>query len=185
MNDEKLQPKEQIFVKEFLVDLDAPAAAIRAGYSPKAARNQGYEILKRSRIQRAIKKAMDERSKRTEVSADFVLTNLVELTKRCMQKVPVMVYSKFDKGFVQAHEEVEHDDGSITSEGVWKFDALGANKALRSLGDHLGLFKVVHTNDPDNPIPAGSNVIFYIPENGRIKNPNNKTASGLSGGVSK
>ncbi len=178
-----LAEKQKLFVKEYLIDLNAKQAAIRAGYSKRSAHALGYAMLKVPKIQAAITAAMGEREKRTEINADYVLSNLVELTDRCMQKVPVMV--KKGKFFVQKTEEYEQPNGEITHEGVWKFDSLGAAKALRMLGEHLALFKTVHSNDPENPIPSGSNVIFYIPDNGRIKTENNQAASGLSRKVPK
>jgi hypothetical protein len=71
-----LTAKQQRFVEEYLVDLNATAAAIRAGYSEKTARSIGHELLSKPEIQAAIEAALAERSKRTEITADDVLQRL-------------------------------------------------------------------------------------------------------------
>ncbi|WP_425602941.1 terminase small subunit [Hoeflea algicola] len=65
-----------MFVKEYLVDLNATQAAIRAGYSKRNADKIGPELLGKTRIAEAISKAKDERSGRVEVTADMVLERL-------------------------------------------------------------------------------------------------------------
>jgi len=74
-----LTPKQQLFVKEYLVDLNATQAAIRAGYSKKTARQIGEQNLSKLDIAAEIKKAMDERGKRVEITADRVLQELAKL----------------------------------------------------------------------------------------------------------
>jgi len=166
-NDQKkLTPKEAQFVREYLIDLNATQAAIRAGYSEKSAYSTGWDNLRKPEIQEALAKVMAKRAEKADITAEFVLGSLKELAERCMQKVPVMV--KVGKDWVQATEEVEHEDGTVTREGVWKFDSKGANSSLRSLGDHLGLFKTIFSNDPDNPLPSNVTII-KLPSNGRDK----------------
>ena len=53
----KLTPKQELFCKEYLIDLNAKQAAIRAGYSPKTAGEQGYENLNKPHLQAYITKA--------------------------------------------------------------------------------------------------------------------------------
>ncbi|MDX1489247.1 MAG: terminase small subunit [Acidiferrobacterales bacterium] len=71
-----LTPKQQRFVGEYLIDLNATQAAIRAGYSEHTAKQQGYENLTKPYVQEAIAEAMLERSERTELSQDWVLAEL-------------------------------------------------------------------------------------------------------------
>ena len=71
-----LNARQQIFVREYLVDLNATQAAIRAGYSAKTAGQIGFELLKKPEIQEALTKAMKERAERTEVNADRVLREI-------------------------------------------------------------------------------------------------------------
>lgn len=72
-------PKQQRFVEEFLVDLNATQAAIRAGYSPASARLQGHRMITDDNIQNAIRLGMDERSERTRITADRVLEELAAI----------------------------------------------------------------------------------------------------------
>ncbi|MCO7513725.1 terminase small subunit [Pseudomonas guariconensis] len=74
-----LTAKQQRFVVEYLVDLNATQAAIRAGYAPARAREQAYQLMKKPEVKAAIEKAMAERSKRLKVDADYVLQRLVEI----------------------------------------------------------------------------------------------------------
>ncbi len=71
-----MTPKQQRFVEEYLIDLNATQAAIRAGYSENAAKEQGYENLTKPHIAEAIAEAMAVRSERTKIDADWVLARL-------------------------------------------------------------------------------------------------------------
>ena len=69
----KLSPKQERFVHEYLVDLNALQAAIRAGYSKDTAGAIGHENLKKPEIQAAIAKARQEQQERTQITADSVV----------------------------------------------------------------------------------------------------------------
>ena len=71
-----MTPKRIAFVQEYLKDLNATQAAIRAGYSERTAGQTGHEILKFPEIQAALADAQAERSERTKVDAAFVLNGL-------------------------------------------------------------------------------------------------------------
>ena len=71
-----LTPKQARFVEEYLVDLNATQAAIRAGYSERSARKQGHDNLKNPRIEAAITAAQAARSERTQITADQVVSEL-------------------------------------------------------------------------------------------------------------
>ena len=75
----KLTQKQQQFVEEYLVDLNATQAAIRAGYSAKTADVQGSRMLGNVKVQQAISEAMAERSKRTGVNQDRVVLELAKI----------------------------------------------------------------------------------------------------------
>ncbi len=68
-----LTPKQKRFVAEYLVDLNATAAARRAGYSAKTADRIGPELLGKTCVSEAIQQAIREREKRTEITQDMVL----------------------------------------------------------------------------------------------------------------
>ena len=102
-------------------------AAIRAGYSERTASRIGPQLLGKTCVREAIEKAQAKRARRVEVTQDYVLSNLVEVVERTMQRAPVLDR----KG-----EQVTDEEGRA----VWTFDAKGANRALELLGKHLGIF---------------------------------------------
>lgn len=71
--------KQKLFVEEYLIDLNATQAAIRAGYSPDTAKEIGCENLTKPNIKALIDKAMAERSKRTGINQDRVLNELAKI----------------------------------------------------------------------------------------------------------
>nr|WP_281375564.1 terminase small subunit [Haloferula luteola] len=71
-----MTPKQQMFCEEYLVDLNATQAAIRAGYSEATAKEIGFENLTKPHIQTEVQRLMVERSKRVELTADRVLQEL-------------------------------------------------------------------------------------------------------------
>jgi phage terminase small subunit len=75
----KLNDKQHRFVDEYIIDLNATQAAIRAGYSPRTAEWQGPQLLGKPHVSEAIQKAIERRSRRTEINADYVLNRLVEI----------------------------------------------------------------------------------------------------------
>lgn len=74
-----LTPKQGRFVAEYLVDLNATQAAIRAGFSEKTAAEQGHQLLQKTSVAEAIAVAMAERGQRTKVTADRTLLELERL----------------------------------------------------------------------------------------------------------
>jgi phage terminase small subunit len=62
------------FVSEYLIDLNATQAAIRAGYSENTAEVQGPRLLGNVRVQAAIAEATEQREKRTQITQDYVLS---------------------------------------------------------------------------------------------------------------
>ena len=119
---------------EYLVDLNAAQASIRAGYSEESAKEIGYENLTKPHIQEEIQRLMNERKERVQITSDYVLNNIIEISERCMQKKKVMV--RDGKHWVQ---KTEYDDDG-NEQGVWEFDARGALKAQELLGKHIKLF---------------------------------------------
>lgn len=102
----KLTAKQQRFCDEYLIDLNATQAAIRAGYSENTARQQGQRLLTNVDIQNEISKRKNDRVERTEITQDLVLKELLAIAKvnatdyaRIIEK-PVMIES--DGEMVQA-----------------------------------------------------------------------------------
>lgn len=138
-----MTPKQQRFVDEYLIDLNATQAAKRAGYSEKTAHSQGERLLRNVEIAQALNAAQSARSERTKITADYVLLGLQEVAERCLQRAPVMT------GRGEDREQLLDEEGR----NVWEFDAAGANKAFELLGKNLKLFtdKVSHSGEEGAP----------------------------------
>lgn len=77
-----LTKKQKAFIQEYLVDLNATQAAIRAGYSKKTAYSIGQENLSKPEIRQALQEAQKRREKRTEVTQDYVIAKLREIVEK-------------------------------------------------------------------------------------------------------
>ena len=77
----KLTDKQRTFVAEYLVDLNATQAAIRAGYSAKTANEQGARLLTNVSVAAAIAEAQAERAKKTQRTALDVLKDIQAVSK--------------------------------------------------------------------------------------------------------
>lgn len=80
-----LSPKQERFCQEYLIDLNATQAAIRAGYAPRSAAARGSRLLCSPDIRAAIEAAMQERSRTVERTAQDVLRDLQSLTQEAWQ----------------------------------------------------------------------------------------------------
>ena len=136
--------KQKRFVEEYLIDLNATQAAIRAGYSPDTAKSIGSENLTKPDLQVRIAKAMAERSKRTGVNADRVV---MELAKIAFVNAGDVIDAETATLKPDAARE---DTAAIQSVKVKTFGEDGLEreikmadklKALELLGKHLGMFK--------------------------------------------
>lgn len=141
----KLTIKQQCFVNEYLIDLNATQAAIRAGYSAKTADQQGSRMLANVKVQQAIAEAMAERSKRTGVNQDRVV---LELAKIAFVKMTDIVNSDGeirsdatddDLACIESvkYKRSDSDTGSMEEREVKVASKL---KALELLGKHLGMW---------------------------------------------
>ena len=83
-----LTPKQKRFVAEYLIDLNATAAAKRAGDSEKNAGKIGPELLGKTRISAAIQEAIQRRSQRTEVTQDYVIGKLKAIADKKASDAP-------------------------------------------------------------------------------------------------
>lgn len=79
MGDKKLTPKQERFCQEYLIDLNATQAAIRAGYSEKTAYSIGQELLKKPEIMAEIDAALAKHSNKLEISAERVLAEIARM----------------------------------------------------------------------------------------------------------
>ncbi len=111
-----LTPKQQAFVDEYVIDLNATQAATRAGYSARTANEQGARLLANASVSEAIAKAIKERSKRVQRTADDVMRDLAAIRADAMQ----IVYDK---------------DGNAVM-----LDKASAIKTLELEGKHLAMW---------------------------------------------
>lgn len=68
-----MTPKQEAFVREYLIDLNATQAAIRAGYSQQTAEQQGHQLLKKTSVAEAVAQAQAERAEKCDIDALWVL----------------------------------------------------------------------------------------------------------------
>lgn len=76
-----LTPKQQRFVQEYLIDLNATQAAIRTGYSAKTAEVQGCRLLSNAKIAQAVSDAMKARAEDTGIDQKMVIAGLIQEAK--------------------------------------------------------------------------------------------------------
>lgn len=147
-----LTAKQEAFVIEYLVDLNATQAAIRAGYSENTARFIGAENLTKPYIQAAIQKAQEERAKRTEITADRVLKEYARLGFFDPRKLfdsegkPIPIQDLDDDtaaaiAGLDVMEEYEGFGDNRTFVGYTKkYKIVDKKGALDSIAKHLGMF---------------------------------------------
>ena len=146
----KLTAKQERFCEEYLIDLNATQAAIRAGYSVESAGSIGSENLTKPEIRERVESAMAERSKRTGITADRVLlelgkvafvnpTDLIDPENGSVKETA----SPEDRAAIAAIrvKQIPTECGMGVEREVRMADKL---KALEMCGRHLGMFK-------DNP----------------------------------
>lgn len=164
----KLTPKQALFVQEYLVDLNATQAAIRAGYSEDTAGAIGHENLNKPGISTAIQNAMDLRAERTGITVDRVLVQLARMGfadirqiftegghLRDIASLPEDVAASVQSVEVVTRPGAEVDEnGNRTIEYVHKIKLADKKGALELLGKHLSLFadRVEHTGKDGGPI---------------------------------
>ncbi len=139
--------KQKRFVEEYLIDLNATQAAIRAGYkagNKQRASEIGAQLLQNTQVSKAIQQAMAERSKRTGVNADRVVQELAKIAF-------VNAVDVIDPETATVKRDASCDDtAAIQSVKVKTFGEDGLEreikmadklKALELLGKHMGMFK--------------------------------------------
>ena len=154
MSDE-LTAKQQRFVDEFLVDLNASQAAIRAGYSRKTAAQIGHENLKKPEVAAAIASRQQALQAKLEVTQERVIAELAKIGFANMADYmragpggdPYLDFSALTRDQAAALQEVTTDTyvegGGEEAREVKrvKFKLADKRAALVELGRHLGLFK--------------------------------------------
>lgn len=139
-----LTPKQKRFVDEYLVDLNATQAAIRAGYSQKRASEIGYQLLQKTTVQTAIQRAQEVLQYRTKITQDMVVQELVKVAF-----ANGATYARVGGGGTRVEltdtDKLTIDQRAAIScikEGKYGIEVSTYDKvrALELLGKHLGVF---------------------------------------------
>ena len=145
----ELTPKQQMFCKEYLIDLNATQAAIRAGYSAKTAEWIGPQLLGKSHVAAEIQDKMDKRAAKIEITADKVLQEIAKMAFANVQDLydehgilkPISELPRDVAAAVQSVKVNLTEACAVQEVKLW--DKKGT---LELLGKHLKLFtdKVEH-----------------------------------------
>ncbi|KAA0970298.1 terminase small subunit [Aureimonas fodinaquatilis] len=163
-----LDGKRGRFVEEYLVDLNATRAAIRAGYSARSAEVTGHRLLRDAKIADAISNAQRDRSRRTELTVDRVLLELgriglSDIRGAFTDKGSLLPPEEWTDDFAASVAAVEvisrntnekDEDGRTVIEHVHKVRLWDKNSALEKIGKHLAMFidRHEHTGKGGGPL---------------------------------
>ena len=107
-----LTPKQQRFVEEYLIDLNATQAAIRAGYSEKTAQEIGSENLSKPMVAKAIAEAQEKLSNKAQVTVEMVVQGLLneakDLSEGSTQSARVSAWAHLGKHLGIFKDKIEH-----------------------------------------------------------------------------
>jgi phage terminase small subunit len=159
-------PKQEQFCREYLIDLNATQAAIRAGYSAKTAGQTANENLKKPQIQARVAELQNERQERTDITADRVLEALATIAfmdpRRVYRPDGQINPTEIPDDLAKAVAGIEPGQYGT------KIKFNDRLKALELIGRHLAMF----TDKVETKITEGQ-VTIFLPDNGR----GNKDAS--------
>jgi len=156
--DGELTEKQKAFVREYLVDFNGTQAAIRAGYAKNSASQEGSRLLANDKVSAYVRKAIDKRAKRTEITADNVLRELA-----CIVFSDMREYVTFDNGGMvikssddlteeQTHCISEVSDCEFKGERKRSFKLHDKVKAIDMSLRHLGLYLDKHKVELDGKV---------------------------------
>jgi phage terminase small subunit len=137
-------PKHRIFTREYLIDLNATQAALRAGYKPSYARRACFVLLRKPAIKAAIAEGMEARARRTDIDADRVMREYAKLAFADIRRLATWGE---DGVKLRKHTEISDDDAAAIVELSRTGKSQGARikihdkrPALDALARHLGVF---------------------------------------------
>lgn len=139
----RLTEKQKRFVAEYLVDLNATQAAIRAGYSERTADRIGPELLGKTCVSAEIQRAIQARQKRTEITQDMVLRELAAIGfAKASDYAQVTASGGVRITPTEELSDVQRRALSGIKEGKFGVEVSSYDKvkALELLGKHLGMF---------------------------------------------
>ncbi len=139
-----MTPRHKIFVREYLIDLNATQAALRAGYKHSYARRACFVLLRRPAIAAAVAQGMADRARRLDIDADRVMDEWAKVGFSNIAKLAI--WGK-DGVALRDHTEVSADDTaaiaelSLTGKNRGRIKLHDKRAALDALARHLGLFR--------------------------------------------
>lgn len=145
-DNKKLTDKQEMFCREYLIDLNATQAAIRAGYSERTARSIGQRMLTNVDIEKRLSELKGDRNERVSVNADYVLDRLMQIDQLDVADIldengdllPVREWSKAWRTSVNAIEVIQMSKGDMDIETFLKKVKLPDKlKNLELLGKHV------------------------------------------------
>ena len=156
-----LTPKQERFVQEYLVDLNATAAAKRAGYNEKTAYSMGQRLLKKVEIQNSIQEAQRSLQDRTEVTQERIIAETAKLAFFDARKLfdkngrPLPI-SELDDDTVAALvgldvQDLTGSDGSFIGY-VRKYKLADKLRALELLGKRFGTWEPPKDTGPKDEL---------------------------------
>ncbi|XGC82032.1 terminase small subunit [Bdellovibrio bacteriovorus] len=139
----KLSPQQERFCEEYIIDLNATQAAIRAKYSEKSSRSIASELLTKPQIQERIIELKKARSERVQISADYVLNKLQAAAD--LDLLPLLKPDGSLKELKDIPEEirkiiVDVERNPFTGE-VLKYHFMSKLKCTEMLAKHTGVLK--------------------------------------------
>ena len=167
----KLTPRQSMFVKEYLVDLNGTQAAIRAGYSPRTANEQAARLLANVNISDAVASGMAKRAAKVEINADYVLARLAEIDRMDVLDImsddmalkPVSAWPSSWRRYLSGFDVAEMKDGQDAIGVLKKIKWPDKVKNLELLGKHVGVgafTEKVQLSGPDSgPVQIGFKII--------------------------
>lgn len=123
----ELTDKQKRFCDEYLIDLNATQAAIRAGYSKHTANEQGARLLAKASVSAYIEERKGEIKQKLNLNQEWVIEKLIQCVSKSMQEEEVQKW--------------DYESKQLAGTGEYVYDSKGATKALELLGKHLGMFK--------------------------------------------
>ena len=155
----KLTDKQEMFCKEYLIDLNATQSAIRAGYSKKTAKDIACENLAKPNIQQRIQELKESRANRIEMDSDGVLkelknwvegdyTDLMMLTAKQIKELSPEI-RRLITGFKRTTRRIP---GTDEEEIQIEIKFIDKQKAMEMIAKHIGFYEKDNEQSKQAPV---------------------------------
>lgn len=144
-----LTHQQELFIQYYIEGDPQSVAYEKAGYITTTRNSLDAKasfLIRRPKIAAEIARRKAEIAKKNDWDCTKLIASFKEIYDRSMQKTPVMVFNKQTKEYEQAREEVVHEDGTITSEGVWQYDGNTSCRALENIAKIVGAYQHIDGN---------------------------------------